>query len=70
MTERDQWKPVESAPFDHKLELAVIEGKDVHALIFACCRVVGGWVNAATRERVPVHPTHWRDWDGNPLDGI
>jgi hypothetical protein len=68
MTKPDQWKPVETAPFERKLELAVIEGAGVHALVFACCRVVGGWVNAATRERVAVHPTHWRDWVDGPID--
>ncbi len=57
-----EWKPITSAPFDCDLELAVIEGSGVHPLVFACRRVVGGWINAATRERVPVHPTHWRDW--------
>ncbi len=58
----DDWKPIATAPFDRDLELAVIERSGIHSLVFACRRIVGGWVNATTRERVPVHPTHWRDW--------
>jgi hypothetical protein len=37
----------------------------VHALVFPCLRLMGGWVKAATKERVEVHPTHWRRWGSN-----
>jgi hypothetical protein len=56
------WQPISSAPFDRDLELAVIAGDGPHALVFPCRRVFGGWVNAGTRERIDVHPTHWREW--------
>src|SRR5689334_18086763 len=56
------WQPAETAPFDRELELAVIDPLEVHALIFPCRRVAGGWVNATTKEGVEIHPTHWRDW--------
>jgi len=36
------WKPIETAPFDRDVELAVIDGGGVHALTFACRRVFGG----------------------------
>ncbi len=62
MSSLEGWNPVAAAPFDRDLELAVIEGSDVHSLVFACRRVLGGWIKAGTHERVPIHPTHWREW--------
>jgi hypothetical protein len=56
-----EWLPIRTAPFDRELELAVIE-PEVHALVFPCRRIVGGWIKAATKARVEVHPTHWRQW--------
>jgi hypothetical protein len=56
------WQPIASAPFDRDLELAVIASDGLHTLVFPCRRVLGGWVNSGTRERIDVHPTHWRDW--------
>ena len=64
MTEDPTWEPIASAPFDSDLELAVVEGWRVHALVFACRRTTGGWVRASNRERVIVSPTHWRLWAG------
>ena len=57
------WQPIANAPFDHDLQLAVIDQDGAHALVFACRRILGGWMNAATKERLEVHPTHWRRWD-------
>jgi hypothetical protein len=56
------WQPIASAPFDRDLELAVIANDGPHTLVFPCRRVLGGWVNSGTRERIDVHPTHWREW--------
>lgn len=64
------WQEISTAPFDCDLELAVLDGDGPHALVFPCRRIVGGWMKAGTRERIDVHPTHWRQWDGRgPLDG-
>jgi hypothetical protein len=63
---RHMWQPISSAPFDRDLELAVIASDGPHALVFPCRRVFGGWVNAGTRERIDVHPTHWREWGEDP----
>lgn len=61
------WHQISSAPFDRDLELAVLDRDGAHALIFPCQRVLTGWIKAATRERVEVSPTHWREWrDGDP----
>ena len=38
-----------SAPFDRPLKLAVIDG--AHAPVFPCRRILGGRMNAETRER-------------------
>jgi hypothetical protein len=56
------WNTIDSAPFDRDLELAVLESKDFHALIFRCRRTPQGWINAATGQPVGVRPTHWREW--------
>jgi hypothetical protein len=60
-----EWKPIQDAPFDRDLELAVISLGETHALVFACRRILHGWVRAGTGERVEVHPTHWREWEIN-----
>jgi len=59
-----EWKPVASAPFDRNLELAVIDYDGCHALVFPCCRILDGWINAETRMQIDVRPTHWREWRG------
>lgn len=56
------WEEISTAPYDRDLELAVIERDHLHPLIFACRRTPGGWIKVATRERIVVHPTHWRLW--------
>ena len=56
------WQPITSAPFDRDLELAVLDREGPHALVFACRRILSGWVNAQTKQRIDVRPTHWRDW--------
>ena len=56
------WRHISTAPFDRDIELAVIDSDGPHALVFACRRILGGWMNAETRERLDVRPTHWRDW--------
>lgn len=63
MTEAS-WQPINSAPFDCDLELAVVEGNDTHALVFRCQRARYGWINAVTGNRIDVDPTHWRKWHG------
>jgi len=57
-----QWQPIDTAPFDHDLELAVLDEDGSHALAFACRRVWGGWIDANTRQQIEVRPTHWREW--------
>lgn len=56
------WQSVSNAPFNLDLELAVIDPEGPHALVFACRRILQGWVKTKTNERVNVQPTHWRQW--------
>jgi hypothetical protein len=63
-----QWNPAPTAPFDRDLELAVIKYDGPHTLAFPCRRILGGWINAETKERIAdLHPTHWRAWHDPPL---
>jgi hypothetical protein len=57
-----EWQPIATAPFDRDLEVAVIGCDGTHALVFACRRILGGWVDAKTKKPVTVYPTHWREW--------
>jgi hypothetical protein len=57
------WQSISTAPFERDLELAVIDNDgEPHALVFPCRRTLGGWIDAATKRRVEVLPTHWREW--------
>jgi hypothetical protein len=58
----DGWRPIGSAPLEQDIELSVIEGNEVHALMFPCRRTARGWVNASVKSAVSVRPTHWRPW--------
>jgi hypothetical protein len=56
------WEPSAVAPFDRDLQLAVLDRDGVHALAFPCRRVLGGWLDALTKRRIGIDPTHWRNW--------
>jgi hypothetical protein len=58
------WEKISAAPYDRDLELAVIEGDRVYALVFACRRTASGWIKIPSMERVTISPTHWRIWSG------
>ncbi|MDO8877883.1 MAG: hypothetical protein Q8M24_21760 [Pseudolabrys sp.] len=60
------WMPVSSAPFERDLELAVIDHSGTHALVFPCHRIRGGWIEAQTKRKLEVEPTHWREWKEMP----
>jgi hypothetical protein len=61
-----EWEPISSAPFDRDLELAVIDYEGEHALVFPCRRILGGWIDVTTNQRIDVDPSHWREWDTGP----
>lgn len=56
------WSKIEAAPFEHDIEVAVMEFDGPHAVVFSCRRLLCGWVKASTREPVEIHPNHWGEW--------
>ncbi|HET9903131.1 MAG TPA: hypothetical protein VFQ27_05460 [Xanthobacteraceae bacterium] len=58
-----EWQTIATAPTDRDLQLAVMDKEGMHALVFPCRRTPEGWVNARTRDRVDIRPTHWRPWN-------
>jgi hypothetical protein len=60
---QNAWQPISSAPFDRNIELMVIINSTTpHALVFPCRRILGGWIEADTKERLDVQPISWREW--------
>ena len=61
-----EWHPISTAPFDRDLELAVFDTSGrPHALVFACRRILGGWIKVENEEKlIGFLPTHWREWEG------
>ena len=64
------WHPIDpdsDVPTVRDLRLAVVDKGEVHALIFPCRRSGQSWVDANTKRRVEVYPTHWQEWaDSSP----
>jgi hypothetical protein len=58
----EKWLPVSIAPSDGDLEVCVIENGEVYALVFPCRRNGDAWVDASTKKRIDIQPTHWRLW--------
>lgn len=62
----DEWLPVSLAPADVDLEICVMDYDGIiHSLEFPCQKHNAGWFDAATKRRIDVQPTHWRNWTGN-----
>jgi hypothetical protein len=58
-----QWKPIDTAPFNRDLELAVLDSTGKHIVAFPCRLTGNGWIDAETNKQVYyMLPTHWRDW--------
>ena len=59
----DRWLPVSIAPPDSDLEVGVMDKRDdVVALVFPVHRSGTDWVDAVTKNRIDIMPTHWRKW--------
>ena len=58
----EKWLPVSIAPSDTDLEVGVMDKNGVHALIFPARKTGADWVDAATKKRIDIEPTHWRKW--------
>jgi len=65
----DNWLPVSIAPPEADLEVCVMDKRgDVVELVFPVHRRGIDWVDAVTKKRIEVAPTHWRKWNENRLD--
>ena len=51
-----EWQSIATALFDRDLELAVINYDGIHALVFPCRRILGGW----TKTRKLSSGSTWR----------
>ncbi len=54
------WQSIITAPFGRDLELLVVDAAGERALAVPRRRTAEGWINANTRKRIEVSPTHWR----------
>jgi hypothetical protein len=63
-----EWREITTAPFDRKLELAIID-QGIGVLDFCCIRHGDGWLEADTLKPVDIAATHWRvrRWDFLPM---
>jgi hypothetical protein len=60
-----RWLPVSIAPQNANLEVCVIDKRGIHALVHPVHKRGTDWVDAATKKRIDIEPTHWRKWDEN-----
>jgi hypothetical protein len=59
----DKWLPVSIAPSNADLEVCVMDEKGTtHALMFPIRKLGSDWVDASTKKRIDILPTHWRKW--------
>jgi hypothetical protein len=58
----DKWLLVSIAPPDVDLVVGVMDKHGVHALIFPVRKSGTDWVDASTKMRIDIQPTHWRKW--------
>jgi len=58
----NKWLPVSIAPSDADLEVCVMHNHEIHALVFPCRKSGNEWVDAVTKKRIDIQPTHWRKW--------
>lgn len=58
----DKWLPVSIAPSNEDLEVGVMDRGNIHALVFPVRKSETDWVDASTKMRVHIQPTHWRKW--------
>jgi hypothetical protein len=59
----DKWLPVSIAPSGTDLEVCVIDSHGIHSLVFPCHKNRNEWIDASTKKRIDIQPTHWRNWN-------
>jgi hypothetical protein len=58
----NKWLPVSIAPSDADLEVCILNEQGLHALVFPVRKRGADWVDASTKKRIDIQPTHWRTW--------
>lgn len=58
----EKWLPVSIAPLAIDLEVCVKDRDGFHALIFPVRKDKVAWIDARTKKRIDIVPTHWRKW--------
>jgi hypothetical protein len=58
----DKWLAVSIAPSDADLEVSVLDERGFHVLVFPVRKSGIDWVDASTKKRIDIAPTHWRKW--------
>ena len=58
----EKWLLVSIAQVDRDLEVCVIDRDGTHILVFPCRRRGTEWIDASTKKRIDIEPTHWRLW--------
>jgi len=56
------WFPASIAPPNTDLEVCVMDRRGSHALVFPVQRKRGLWLDAVSKDRVNIAPSHWRKW--------
>ena len=59
----EKWLPVSVVPADIDLEVCVMDRSGVHVLIFPVRKGETDWLDAKTKKRIDIVPTHWRKWN-------
>ena len=63
-----EWLPAALAPSDQDLEVCVLDYEGiVHALAFPCNKDGTDWVDARSKKRADLQPTHWRMWERHQI---
>jgi hypothetical protein len=60
--DRPMWQAIAIAPVDRDVEVAVIDRDGEHPIVVPCRRTADGWIDALSRRRLDIRPTHWRPW--------
>jgi hypothetical protein len=60
-----KWLSVLITPADGELEVCVMDKRGLHVLAFPVRKSGTDWVDAVTKKRIDLVPTHWRLWRKN-----
>ena len=57
------WRPIETAPHQRNIEVAVRDRAGTHILETPCLHRDGLWIDAKSGRVLDIHPTHWREYE-------